>query len=235
VEALLAAAVSVLLLGDSHVAGAFAGGTPAGAAPFSEVLRRELGAGYSVAVAGCSGSSVRDWTVHTVDFFCAAGGAYPALARPQLPADVVVVLLGSNDAAGYLELTPVEPDEYARLMAQLVERIAGDGGHEILLVGPPPVPFPLARATRAVRLRGYTEALRALATGRPHVHMGPALLELLNRDDHFGPSQIHMNAAGHRAVGEALARDVAALAEALRETPPAPDATPDAAPDEPGS
>jgi lysophospholipase L1-like esterase len=226
VEALLAAAVSVLLLGDSHVAGAMGEGTPADALAFSEVLRQELGEGYRVTAAGCPGSSVRDWTVNTVGWFCAAGGAYPALGRPQLPADIVVVLLGSNDAVGYLETTPLEPDEYARLMAQLLDSIAADGGREILLVGPPPAPFPRARATPPARLRGYTEALRALAAERPHVHMGPALLELLNREDHFRSTQIHMNAEGHRAVGEALARHVAAVAAALREAPPAPDAAP---------
>lgn len=186
---------------------------------FVEILRTELGPGYRITAAGCPGSSVRDWTEDEATLACSMGGAYPLMGRPNLPADIVVVLLGSNDAVGFTEPSPVEPEEYARRMDRLTGRIAADGGREILLVGPPPGTFPRARPEPAERLRGYTEALRALAARHPHVHMGPALLEVLSRGDHFLPRKIHMNAAGHRAVAEALAPQLEALAATLPEHP----------------
>ena len=196
----------VVVLGDSHVAG---GQSKPHGPSFVEVLREELGPRYEVVAAGCPGSSTHDWTHDGPSLACSMGNAYPELGRPQLPADIVVILLGTNDAAGFKEERPASPRVYAREMRELVHRVQADGGRRILLVGPPPSPRPRWRGAR--RLRAYSKALAALAQREPNVYMGPDLQEFIDPEEHFDGRKVHMNAAGHRLVGERLALAVRAL------------------------
>jgi lysophospholipase L1-like esterase len=196
----------VIVIGDSHVKGTQS--QPRGPS-FVEVLREGLGWRYEVVGAGCGGSTVRDWTHDGPTFNCSMRNAYPELGRPHLPAEIVVVLLGTNDAVGFGEPRPLDPQLYAQEMQELVRRVQHDGGQHILLLGPPP--NPLARLLAPRRLRDYSEALAALAEQEPHVYMGPDLQQVVDLEEHFGGRTAHMNAAGHRLVGERLALAVRVL------------------------
>jgi lysophospholipase L1-like esterase len=131
------------------------------------------------------------------------------VGRPHLPAEIVVILLGSNDAVGFSEERPLTPQVYAQAMQKLVRRVQRDGGQRLLLLGPPP--NPLARGRGAQRLRDYPKALAALAEQEPNVYMGPNLQEFIDLEEHFGGRRVHMNAVGHRLIGERLALAVRAL------------------------
>jgi lysophospholipase L1-like esterase len=196
----------LVVLGDSHVKGPQS--RPQGSS-FVEVLREELGWRYEVVAAGCPGSTTRDWTQDGPTLGCSMQNAYPELAQPRLPAEIVVILLGTNDAVGYLEERPLTPQVYAQAMQKLVRRVQRDGGQRILLLGPPP--NPLLRKRGLQRLRQYPKALAELAEKEPDVYMGPDLQEFINFEEHFGGRRIHMNGVGHRLIGERLAVYVRAL------------------------
>ena len=204
--ALWSTRTTLVVLGDSHVEGRQS--EPRGPS-FVEVLREELGWSYEVVAAGCPGSATHDWTHDGPSLGCSMLNAYPALGQPLLPAEIVVILLGTNDAVGYLEEKPLDPPVYAQAMQKLVRRVQRDGGQRILLLGPPPNPLAWMRAPQ--RLRDYSEALAALAEQEPGVYMGPDLHEFIDLKEHFGGRAVHMNAMGHRLIGERLALAVRAL------------------------
>ncbi len=204
--ALWPAPIRVVVLGDSHVKG---GQSEPRGPSFVEVLREELGRRYEVVGAGCGGSTTYDWTHDGPSFGCSLGNAYPEVGRPHLPAEIVVILLGTNDAAGFGEPKPIAPKVYAEAMEELVSRVQRDGAKRVLLLGPPT--NPLARKLAARRLQLYSEALAALAEREPNVYMGPDLQELIDLEEHFGGRTAHMNAVGHRLIGERLAQAVRAL------------------------
>jgi lysophospholipase L1-like esterase len=205
----------VVVLGDSHVTGHQS--KPRGQS-FVEILRQRLGWRYQVVAAGCPGSTSHDWTRDGAEIGCSMSNAYPELGRPCLPAEIVVILLGSNDAVGFLEERPLSPEVYAQAMHRLVRRVHRDGGARVLLLGPPP--SPLAWPPAARRLQHYSEALAALAEREPDVSMGPDLQQFIDLDRHFGERTAHMNAEGHRLVGERLAPAVRALHESAAEGAP---------------
>jgi lysophospholipase L1-like esterase len=207
----------LLVLGDSHVEGLQS--NPRGP-NFVDVLREELGWSYEVVAAGCSGSTTHDWTRDGDSLGCSILNAYPELAQPQLPAEIVVILLGTNDAVGFGEEQPITSQAYAQAMQELVRRVGRDGGQCVLLLGPPPNPLAWKRGRQ--RLKQYPKALAALAEQEPNVYMGPDLQEFINFEEHFDGRKVHMNAAGHRLIGERLAvavrelRDSGARSEAAR-------------------
>lgn len=204
--ALWPARTRVVVFGDSHVTGRQS--KPPGP-NFVEVLREELGPRYEVVAAGCSGSTANDWIHDGPPLGCSIQNAYPDVGRPHLPAEIVVILLGTNDAVGFLEEKPLSPAVYTQAMEKLVARARRDGAQRILLLGPPP--NPLARGLGARRLARYSKALAALAEQEPNVHMGPDLQEFIDLEEHFGGRRVHMNAVGHRLIGERLALAVRAL------------------------
>jgi len=176
---------------------------------FVEVLREELGPRYEVLAAGCPGSTMYSWTRDGPSLACSFKNAYPELARPHLPAEIVVILLGSNDAMHWRRWEDNSPKAYAEEMQKLVARTQRDGGRRILLLGPPPNPA----AWRPIKrlLRQYSEALAELAQREPGVYMGPDLQEFIDPKEHFAGRSVHMNALGHRLVGERLAVAIRAL------------------------
>ncbi len=208
IQALLAAVTTVLVLGDSHSLGMVKGGGPS----FFFLLGRELGRDYELRLSACPGSTVLDWTRESpVEARCSMAGAYDSLARPNLPADVAIVLLGTNDAAGFGEAAPLSTRRYANAMRELVNALLGDGVRRVVLVPPPPSAGPFAGSERRTRLAAYGRALRALADEEERISTGPDLLELIEVGTHLEPGAVHLNAAGHRLVAERLARELRAL------------------------
>jgi hypothetical protein len=215
-QLLLTAALSVLLLGDSHALGIVRGGGPG----FFQVVGEELGPDYEVRLSACPGSTSLDWTRPVQrDVPCSLGGAYEALARPNLPADIAVVLLGTNDAAGFGERSPLSAASYEQAMRTLVAALLHDGVRHVLLLAPPPSAGPFAGPRRRERLEAYREALRTLASETDRVSLGPDLLVLIEPGRHLPDGAVHFNAAGHRLVGERLAEDVRAVAAELEAEP----------------
>lgn len=200
--------VRVLLLGDSITAGTVS--EPKGPA-YPERLASALGEDFEVVRAACDGSSSRDWLPEGGGRLCGREAVTPdlyhALALPLLPADVVVVLLGSNDAPGYREPAPIEPEDYGENLRAISRALLRDGAGRVLLMSAPPSYHRIKRYRRLMSLRAQVEAV---CKSEPRVDCGPNLFDLLAPDD-FAPEGLHPNATGHQHIAEALERSLRSL------------------------
>jgi lysophospholipase L1-like esterase len=135
---------------------------------------------------------------------------YHAVALPELPVDVSVVLLGSNDAHGFLEREPISLEEYAENLRAIARALLRDGSGRVLLMSAPPTYHRIKRYRRLMSLRAQVERVCA---SEPRVACGPNLFDLLAPED-FEPQNLHPNAQGHERIAQALA---AALRDLGRE------------------
>lgn len=172
---------------------------------------------------GVGGATTRDWVGPTAGIpFAELEGSlvslFEGLVAPVLPVDIVVILLGTNDAVGFGEDAPFPPDEYARNLELLTRRLLDLGTGRVVLVPPPPNrPAP---PEVQVRLFGYRAAIervcRAMAKERigapPAVVCGPDLFDRLGPED-FERDDVHPNAQGHRRIAEAVAETIEALSQ----------------------
>jgi len=204
------APLRIVLIGDSITAGSVSG--PPGPS-FAELLHDDFGSAAEFVVAGCPGANTRSWTRPPDESGCHVSGAFEQLAEGSLPADVVVVLLGTNDALAHY-LLPVPPPEYEERLEALLKRVREHGAGEIVLVTPPPLGsrWPERRAQQreqaSERLRAYREIVARLCAGE--TVCGPDLQSLLDPAAHFD-GIVHPNAAGHAVIAEALAETLRRL------------------------
>jgi lysophospholipase L1-like esterase len=203
----------VLLIGDSITQGIVSGDE---GLPYAAVLAELLGPGYEVINGGCGGSSSLDWTLSQPDVICGGVGSlepglFEVQALPHLPANVVVVLLGTNDAIGFLEPVPVEVPIYAAAMNEIVwNLLVARARHVILMTAPD---HGWEDPDRVARLAGYRDEILALCASHPRLVCGPDLHQRLDLDVHFEPGDVHPNAEGHATIAAELAevvRDVTA-------------------------
>lgn len=200
----------VLMIGDSITEGTQS--APEGV-PYTTVATALLGPGYDVVVEGCGGSSTFDWSLLGGVTLCNGGWwsptLYEARAQPNLPADVVTVMLGTNDATGFFEPAPVPEDEYARNLDDIVDNLLADGAGTVLLMSPPPM-CTTADAATVARLEAYRLVVGATCALRAQVACGPDVYTLLDADD-FAGCDVHPNGQGHQTMGIALATSIMGL------------------------
>ena len=200
----------VVLIGDSITAGLSS--KPKGPS-YADLLPERLGPDFEVVNLGCGGTSSLDWTRSRGARRC--GGKftppnlYLARARPALPADLVTVLLGTNDSHGIGEDHWTSADEYGAALREIAADLLADGAGRVVLLGPPVDPARLGATLRIVR---YGEALRAVCDEMPQVVCGPDVLLLLRRED-FGARNIHPNGPGHVKIADALAAALLSLTQ----------------------
>ena len=155
IVAALAASLHVLFVGDSISAGT---GAIEGGGFVALIAKAQPE--WTVHAAGCPGASSADWlragSASGIER-CATEGAFASLAAPHIDADVVHILLGTNDAIGYLEEAPIASAEFVSNVAALARRFSGD----VIVSLPPPAPRPHGGPQR--RLDRYAKALRARA------------------------------------------------------------------------
>lgn len=155
VHATLLLGIQVLFVGDSITVGT-------GADPGMGYVDR-IAAGnpeWSVVNAGCGGSTTRDWTLPKLPGApdsCAFRGAFEQLAEPHEDADIVHILLGTNDATGFFESGPVPASEWLGNVELLSSRFSGD----VVVSFPPPLPDPASDAQ--ARIDAYASLLAARA------------------------------------------------------------------------
>jgi len=210
----------VLALGDSITEGRVSGlAAGAAGAAYVELLGSLLGKGaFETRNAGVGGATAIDW--------CLAGRPplpevdreafelFERRAVPALPAAFVTVLLGSNDAVGFLEDAPVPVDRYAAALREIAANLHAEGAGEVVLMTPPRRPG--ARPEVATRLRGYRDEVLAICSDTAGVVCGPDLYRLLDPDRDFAKRNVHPNANGHRLIAEALAETLKERAAARR-------------------
>ena len=203
----------VVLLGDSITVGMQS--EPTGPS-YGALLAEQLGKGFEIVNVACGGSSSLDWRPGAPAAVCDenkssyVASLYEARARPALPADVVTVLLGTNDTLGHAEPAPVEPQAYEDALRELVTALHADGARDVILIPPPPI---LRQVHRFGALRA--RAL-ALCGSEPWLHCGPDLTVVLDSSTDFAPHKVHPNASGHVKIAAALAPMLRELASQRR-------------------
>lgn len=203
-----AAPIKILLIGDSITHGVSS--EPVGPG-YADLLADALGDGFQVANVACSGTSSQDWRPDVQNSFCGSDFAFPNLylgrAQPELPADLAVVLLGTNDARGVFEPQPVSPDRYHDAILELVTALLADGAGAVMLMT-----APRAFDGGDIDLRLYAYQLEIeLLCGAPAdaILCGPDAFELLGPDD-FAAGDPHPNAQGHAKLAQALEASIRA-------------------------
>ena len=191
----LLASLTVLFVGDSISDGV-------GAAEGEGFVARIADArpGWTVVEAGCPGASTRDWVrpkTPDAPAYCSFGGAFALLAAEHADAELVHVLLGTNDAIGAYEDAALTPEDFARNLVRLAQRFEG----EVIVSLPPPVPDPEDRVQRL--LDQYAGAVRWLA-GQPDpaFRLGADLTGL----DRALLDGVHPRSEGHDWIAERVLR-----------------------------
>lgn len=198
-----------MLLGDSITAGVVSG--PPG--PSWELLAAAaLAESYDIVNVAAGGTSAFYWAPDTpCPGICPdADTLFEQRAAEALPADVVTVLLGTNDAVGFFldEPTPVSDwDAYMRdILDALFERDVG----VVLLMSAPIANLGDGAAALA---RGYRDRVMEICTELPAVLCGPDLIELLDPETDFAPGDVHPNASGHAKIAEAVVARLRSIPE----------------------
>ena len=178
------------------------------------VLARELGEGFKVIEEGQNGRT----TVHDDPFALVrnAKAVLPAILESHKPLDLVVLMLGTNDLKNVFGVSPSEIAVGVKVLAQTILTI--DPGlsakpPRLLLMCPPTVgplshlPDLEAKLTdaqnRSQQLPKHYEAVAAA--------LGCAYL---NTQEIIAPSPvdgIHLDAAAHQKLGQAVAAKIKAL------------------------
>lgn len=179
------------------------------------VLARELGAGWRVIEEGQNGRTTVFEDPHTP---CRKGLDYlPAALESHKPLDAVVLMLGTNDLKAIFSAPASQIAEGAGVLAKMI--LASDAGPQppsppkLLLVAPVAAgPFALL-PDLAEKFAGAEEKARRFPMLYQRVadSLGCAFL---NAQDHVQPSRmdgLHFDAAGHLALGRAIAAAVVKL------------------------
>lgn len=176
------------------------------------VLRGLIGAGWTVIEEGHPGRT----TLHDDPLEGAHKNGLsvlPAILESHRPIDAVILMLGTNDLKARFAVTANDIARSAEKLAAFIRASdAGAGGAapEVLMVAPPPIletgclagMFAGGAAKSAAFAREYAAA--AAHAGVPFFDAGTVIAA----DPVDG---IHYDAAAHRALGRALAAEVARL------------------------
>lgn len=187
-------------------------------------LRAELGAGYEVVEEALNGRTTD--LMPALELVGLPGAGYngaaylPAAIASQMPLDLVVVALGTNDLRQENHRSPLEIGLRAMRLAVIAQDSAGATGAEypesaVLLVAPPLLPADVAQGPFG-HVFGPEASARSQAWGDVYERLAAAAAILvLNASDVVrvdGVDRVHLTAAGHRARGRAVTGAVERLA-----------------------
>ena len=192
------------------------------------VLQAALGEGYEVVEEALNGRTT-DLTpaLESVGMAGAGynGAAYlPAAIASQMPLDLVIVALGTNDLRQENRRSPLEVGLGAMRLAAIVQDSAGATGAEypapaVLLLAPPPMPADVAQGPFG-QVFGAEASAKSQLLGEVFEKLGAAAAipvldagEVIRVD---GIDRVHLTAESHAALGRAVAVEVE------RMLPPAP-------------
>lgn len=216
---------NVLFFGDSNTYGfdpeSRAAGTgerfPA-AVRWCGVTAHELGSSWHVIEEGLNGRTTVHEDPYRLTTHLSGGALLPTLLKSHLPLDVVVIMLGTNDLKPVYSLGLAD---IARGMAVLAEAVrefpwpSCAPCPQILLVSPPP----LTDAATCGLLAEFDARGVALSKQLADAYAGVAELEGCDFLDAGKVTKVgdfdgvHLDAAGHHALGLAVAAKVQEMAD----------------------
>jgi len=171
-----------------------------------------MGPDSEVVNAGCNGSASIHWGYDIPGFLCRGqvrtGGLFTAMAVPQLPADIVTIMLGTNGAAGPY---PLPVDIYRFAMRETVLSSLAAGAGTVLLMTSPN--HTLRGPEVSEKLSDYRDAVLELCSGMANVACGPDLFEQMDLVAHFEGADVHPNALGHAFIAQKLHQSILAVPE----------------------
>jgi lysophospholipase L1-like esterase len=210
----------ILLIGDSITEGSvsYLNGTDTSCLRglcYAERLSMILGSGYQITNAGVGGSTTVDWTRSTpaIPHVLVEGAPttlFSGVAVPSLPSEIVLIMLGVNDAIGFFEPIPTLPSVYSENLDEMIHRIFDLGANQVILVKPTPL-FAFDASVQN-RLKDYGSVIDSLCATTADVICGPDLLTLLTRND-FERDDLHPNPTGHEKIAMALADGITSVPE----------------------
>jgi lysophospholipase L1-like esterase len=204
---------SVLCYGDSNTWG-FDPATGARFAPdvrWTGVMAEQLGAAYRVIEEGLNGRTTR-WDDPIEPDRNGLAYLRPCVESHQ-PLDLIVIMLGTNDLKPRFNLSASDIAQSAAGLAEMAHRYAHTptGAHvKVLLVSPPAVTSLTEMdemfAGAGAKSRQFSHYFRLFAARRH--------LEFFDAAAVVEPSEVdgvHLDAGGHRTLGETLADEVKRL------------------------
>ena len=182
---------------------------------YSALLRDWLGADYEIIEEGCGLTTSALWSPFSTERGPCHGFfwfLYDVYAAPNLPAHVVTLLLGTNDA-----LRLMSPGDYEQNVVDIVEALIEDGASSVVLMTAPGLPVYYSLARRQ-RISQYGQVIRNICSNMDDVACGPDLIELLDVNAHFlqldsGLRDVHPNAAGHDTIAVHLYNTIVDIPE----------------------
>jgi lysophospholipase L1-like esterase len=225
----------ILVIGDSISAGVV--GLPKGP-PYTEILLERLQTEVDPKIhmenVACSGSTSKDWTVSEGKDRCLWLMTTPTLyenrARPRLPADLVILMLGGNDAATWTKPAPFTAEEYRTYMTEVIEHLKEDGARKTIWMTSPRLGVDsCSHAGVEYRipnqlLAEYREVALDVCSKDPLVECGPDLYRLFPYTMYHGAfCDPHPNKSGSMHIANYLFDSVEKLYRRLRAastTPP---------------
>ena len=178
--------VRVLLIGDSLAKPKPGGYSQITGKTFAEQLAERLGPRVELVNIARAGSTARGWQR---EFF-------REYAEPERPVDLVVLMIGSNDASG-LGDEPMPARDYEATMRALVDRSLALTTGSVILAPPPKQNRRRRREEIVTRLGRYRDVIQRICKARERVHCGPDFYALLDPLVHLGSDSVHLNQAGH--------------------------------------
>lgn len=189
----LADGARIFLIGDSNTAGSR---LDEPRSPFGDWLQAQLGGRATIVNLGVGGQTVAD----------------ARRTRPEevSTGDVVVVMLGTNDAAprGFLaNRRPVAMDLFRKELEGLITDYR-DGGSQVLVLAPPPT----GSAAMERRIVPYRDAVSQIAIGGSASFLDPAAAFAAPPDGEvlLQYDALHLNDRGHEMLGKWLAEQFVA-------------------------
>lgn len=208
----------ILLVGDSITHGQFSG--PAGKS-WANRVRDHFADRYKVINVGLPGSTTHDWSTireakWSVPPYQEKGAIFNLRAKPQLPAKLVTLMLGTNDSVGFMMASPITPEEYKVNLYNIVNNLLSAGAEKVLIMIPPKRLIDSDEVNN--RILDYAKIIFELVATNDFVYLGPVFYtELKTR--HFDRVKygngmlldIHPNQQGYAAMAELMIPKMEAL------------------------
>jgi lysophospholipase L1-like esterase len=172
---------------------------------FAALIEKHLSAhDITTARIGFGGSTSRDWDPNDfrsddLNFFMAGQNLFSLVPA----ANLVVVMLGTNDATGFLEKGgPVPPEEYGQHLLDIAITLRARGVQHVVLVTPPTPASWQIIPEFSERMDRYAELARRLSEHVRGIHLVD-VASTYPENEWFGEG-IHPTIAGHQRIADAI-------------------------------
>lgn len=198
----------ILIIGDSILGGQVS--APVGPRYIDTLKRkllREIDPNIIIKNVACPGSSAKNWTLTHPARVCGFSNLFQPIftgrATPNLPSDIVILLLGSKDSSNLGKHTPRSPEDYRKSMDEIIQNIKDGGVGRIILLAPPHYGNINCHKKMQARLALYRNQVLDICASDPKVECGPDLYKLLTPDD-FNLCDPHPTGSGQNRMADAL-------------------------------